>query len=72
MAQASNPKVTLLCFFSQFFTVTFSGDSAGCAQVNYSPTDISFAFAPKELRQEEKGVDFIVWVMCLSTLLFSR
>lgn len=43
----------------------------GCAQVNYSPTDISFAL-PKELRQEEKGVDFIVWVMCLSTLLFSR
>lgn len=28
MTQASNPKVTLLCFFSQFFTVTFSGDSA--------------------------------------------
>ena len=34
----------------------------GCAQVNYNPTDINFAL-PKELRQEEEGVDFIVWVM---------
>ena len=36
----------------------------GCAQVDYNLTDINFAL-PKELRQEGKCVDFMVWVMCV-------
>ena len=74
MTQASNPEVTLLCFFSQFFfTVTFSGDSAeGLCSSELQSHRYQFCITQRtEARGRRWGFHSLGYA-CLSALLLSR